>query len=224
MLINVVRAEPAQISEAELQAALKKEIDRVMPISNEFEISLSNLKVPITKESSEDEVLIQDLSFNQGSYRFSAKVTTMANAQKQKSGMIKGQINLLLDVPIVTRIINSGEEITEADISWQKMPANMANSSVIQNKDELIGKTPKSMALNPGIAIRKSDVKSPVLVKRNESVLIIYKDEGIAISTVGQAKQDGIRGETIRFSIPNSKKEIQAIVKTKGQAEILVVG
>lgn len=217
-------AVPVPISEEELKQELKKEIDNVMPISDEFEISLSLPQNIIQKEKDDDSVLIQDISFDQNSYHFKAKVTTAINANKKKEMIIRGQLKLLLNVPVLNHLVNPGDEIVESDITWQKKPANLVNSSVIQNKEYLIGKTPQSTPLKPGMIIRKSDIKAPILIKRNDAIHITYKDEGIIISTIGQAKQDGSRGDLIRFSIPNSKKEIHAMVVAKGQAEILVAG
>lgn len=221
---TIPSVEAASIGTDILNAALKAEIDKIMRISNDYEINLSTQNIKLEKENEADEILIKNLAFDTGTYHFHGFVNTKSSNDKKADIQIRGTLELILEIPVATRMINSDEEITEADITWQKIPLSKVNQSIIQKKEDLIGKTPKNQPIKPGMIIRKSELTSPIVVKRNDTVTIVYRDEGLVLSTIGEAKQDGAKGELINLTLQGSKKSIQARIKDKGQAEYQVIG
>lgn len=207
-----------------INAALKTEIDKIMHISTDYEINLSTSNIKLEKEGENNEVEIKNLTFDPGTYHFHAFLNTKVGKGKQPDIQIDGMLQLILDIPIATRMIHSDEEITESDITWQKIPLSKIASDIVQKKEDIIGKTPSNQPIKPGILIRKSELKSPIVIKRNDTVTIVYRDEGLILSTIGEAKQDGAKGDLIGFILPGSKKTIQAQIKGKGQAEFQVMG
>lgn len=221
---TVVNADAIPVGMDMLNTALKGEIDKIMQISNDYEINLSTQNIKLEKENEADEILIKNLAFDPGTYHFHGFLNTKSGNGTKADIQIRGTLQLILDIPVANRMINSDEEIAESDITWQKIPLSKINQSIAQKKEDLIGKTPKNQPIKPGLVIRKSELKSPIVVKRNDTVTIVYRDEGLILSAIGEAKQDGAKGDLINFILPSSKKNIQARVKSKGQAEFQVIG
>jgi len=213
-------AEPVAISIETINEALKQEIDKTIQISNDYDIELSTSKIHLIPKTDDDVVQVKKLSFESGTHHFHGFLNTRAGNDKNPDIQIRGTLHLIMDIPVVTRVINPDEEILEADISWQKMPLAKVNQDTVQNKDDLIGKTPKRQAIKPGIILRKSDLTAPIMIRNKQAVTIMYVDEGLTLSTMGEAKQDGAKGDLIRVTLSSSKKDIQAQVKAKGQVEI----
>lgn len=220
----MAHAEPAAVSTEAIHEALKQEIDKIIHISNDYDIELSTSKINLVPQTEDDVIQVKNLSFESGTHHFHGFLNTRAGADKTPDIQIRGTLNLIMDIPVVTRVINPDEEILEADISWQKMPLAKVGQDTIQSKDDLIGKVPKRQAIKPGIILRKSDLRAPILIHNKQPVTITYVDEGLTLSTGGEAKQDGAKGDLIRVALLNSKKDIQARVKAKGQVEIRAVG
>ncbi len=220
LLSCMAYAEPAAVSIEAINEALKQEIDKIIQISNDYDIELSTSKINLIPQADDDVVHVKKLSFESGTHHFHGFLNTRAGNDKNPDIQIRGTLHLIMNIPVVTRVINPEEEIFEADISWQKMPLAKVNQDTIQNKDDLIGKTPKRQPIKPGIILRKSDVTAPLIIRKQQPVTIIYVDEGLTLSTMGEAKQDGAKGDLIRVALFNSKKDIQAQVKAKGQVEI----
>ncbi|WP_032112801.1 flagellar basal body P-ring formation chaperone FlgA [Candidatus Paracaedibacter symbiosus] len=206
-----------------IQEALKTEVDKIMQISNEYEINLSTQNINLSKENTEDTLQIRNLSFEPGTYHFHGLLNTTSGQGVHPDIQIRGSLQLILEIPVVSCIIQPEEEITEANITWQKMPLAKVGQGIVQRKDDLVGKTPRNQPIKPGILIRTSDLKSPVLIKKKDTVMIVYRDEGISLSSTGEALQEGAKGDLINILMLNSKKQIQARVKDKGQAEIQVI-
>lgn len=223
-LFSFASANPMPVSMEAIQESVKGAIDKVMQISNDYEITLSTKSLKLEQQDAGDEIEVKDLSFDPGTYHFHGLLNTKAGAGKTPDLQIRGNINLIVDVPVVTRLIHPNEEIFAADIAWQKMPLAKVNQDIVQNKDDLIGKVVKGNSLKPGMTIRKSSLQALVMIKKKDTVTIVYKDEGLSLSTVGEAQQDGAHGDLIRITLFTSKKDIQARVKAKGQAEIQAVG
>lgn len=221
---TVVKADLIPVGMDMLNTALKTEIDKIMQISNDYEINLSTQNIKLEKENEADEIQIKNLAFDPGTYHFHGLLNTKAGAGKKADIQIRGTLQLILDIPVATRMINSDEEITESDITWQKIPLSKVSQSIVQKKEDLIGKTPKNQPIKPGMIIRKNELKSPILVKKSDMVAIIYRDKGLVLSTIGEAKQDGAMGDLVSFTLPHFKKNIQARIKSKGQAEYQVIG
>lgn len=221
---TAVNADPIPVGIELLNATLKTEIDKIMQISNDYEVNLSTQNIKLEKENETDEIQIKNLAFDPGTYHFHGFLNTKAGDGKKPDIQIRGSLQLILDIPVATRMINLDEEITESDITWQKIPLAKINQGIVQKKEDLIGKVPKNQPVKPGIIIQKNELKSPILIKRNDTVTITYRDEGLILSTTGEAKQDGAKGDMISFTLPSSKKNIQARIKGKGQAEYQVNG
>lgn len=207
-----------------IHEALKVEIDKVMQISNEYEINLATQNIALSKQNTKDKILIRGLSFEPGTYHFQALLNTVTGQGIVPDIQLRGSLQIILQIPVVSRMIQPDEEITGLDISWQKIPLSRVSQGIVQTKDDLIGKAPRGQSLKPGIIVRKSDLRSPKLIKKNDAVAIIYRDEGLSLSSSGEALQDGAKGEIIRIMLSGSKRQIQARVKDKGQAEIQAIG
>lgn len=207
-----------------VKQALKEAIDQVMPLATDYEVVLSTSSLKIEKETDEDTLLIKELKFETGTHHFQGYITTKQQEGNKSPQPIRGEIQLIVDIPVVKRVIYPEEEITPEDISWQKMPLAKVAPDIIQNKNEIIGKVVKGASLKPGLAIRKISLKAPVLIRKKDTVKIVYRDEGLMLGALGEAQQEGARGDFIRITLFNSKKDLQAQVIGKGQAEIQVIG
>lgn len=206
-----------------IKQAVKEAIDQIMPLATDYEVALSPSLLKIEKEEG-DTLLIKELKFETGTHHFQGQVTTQRQEGNKSSQPIRGEIQLIVDIPVVKRVIYPEEEITVEDMSWQKMPLTKVAADIVQNKNDIIGKVVKGASLKPGLAIRKSSLKSPVLIRKKDTVKILYRDEGLTLGTLGEAQQEGAKGDVIRITLFNSKKDLQAQVIGKGQAEMQVIG
>jgi flagellar basal body P-ring formation protein FlgA len=74
--------------------------------------------------------------------------------------------------------------------------------------------------LRVGQVIRSTDLARPQLVKRNETVLIIYEVPGIVLTARGKAEEVGSLGDTVNVLNVQSKRVIQGVVTGPGQITV----
>jgi flagella basal body P-ring formation protein FlgA len=174
------------------------------------------------------EFSLTDLKLNDRTNRFSAKILVANKGDEDSLSRklhmemltVKGKMVRLVDVPVLRKTAHNGEIITEDDIDWITFPEKKISPSVITSKKVLLGKTPKRRILANSV-IRIRDINSPTLIKKGDTVSIVYKAKYINLRTLGYALQDGKKGEFIRIQNPKSKMVVQAKVVDKGTAHVL---
>ena len=86
---------------------------------------------------------------------------------------------------------------------------------VLMVLDDAIGFSSKH-ALQPGRPITKEELVSPVLVGRDQPVMIIYQSAGITASMPGVALKNGRKGEMVKVRNASSQRVISAMVAESG--------
>lgn len=138
---------------------------------------------------------------------------------------IAAQIDSWVEVPTLRAPMAKGSIIREDDIVMQKSSLTSLKPDVVLKKEELIGKAPKAHIQPAMQAIKSSDLISPVVVKRDAVVTIIYRTPSITLTTKAKALKDGAVGDKITFEVvkpKNQKKHIEAVIVDQDTAEVKV--
>jgi flagellar basal body P-ring formation protein FlgA len=72
----------------------------------------------------------------------------------------------------------------------------------------------------PFLASAKPAEATTVLVRRGETIELVYRGEGFAVTSIGVAQDDGGKGKPIRVKIPTSAQSATAFVENVGLASI----
>lgn len=93
----------------------------------------------------------------------------------------------------------------------------------IADPQELVGME-AAQSLRRGTAIRPTQVKSPLLVRRRETVQVISQSGQVRVRQFFVAKQDGRRGETILLEDLDGGRTIPATVTGRLEAQVVGTG
>ena len=85
----------------------------------------------------------------------------------------------------------------------------------MMTREEAIGLTSKR-ALRPGKPLTRNELVEPVLVKRDQPVMIVSHMAGITASMPGVALKNGRKGEVIKIRNASSQRIITATVDDAG--------
>ncbi len=124
---------------------------------------------------------------------------------------VSATIEILTDVVVTRKPLGRYKPITEDDISVQKMDLSRLPADIIRDPEMVLGKRTRR-ALGVQTVLRPNLVEFPPLVKRGDMVMIIAETQGLKITTFGQVKKKGRRGERIPVINLDSKKTIYARV------------
>jgi len=133
---------------------------------------------------------------------------------------VSGKVDLYQHVVCSVRSMKRGEVISEGDI--QLVRANISDhpSRYIIQRDQVVGKR-LLHDIGPNDTISPRDLDRPPLVKRGDPVTMIFQEEGIKLSTRGEAKENGVQGGRIRIKNIDSNKNVLCQVIDSQTVEVL---
>ena len=115
-----------------------------------------------------------------------------------------------------TRTLRKGAIIHPSDV----MPSHtQARRNEISDVRDAIGMEVRG-SIREGRRIRRTDLRAPVLVKRNQLVDIVYRRGALVIRGEGRALRDGGKGESIRVMNLDSRTIVTGRVGPHGQVEM----
>lgn len=122
-----------------------------------------------------------------------------------------------VSVPVVMpkSLIARDTVITANDLQLKKFNISNQREGLMTNMDEAIGLTSKR-ALQPGKPITRSELVQPVLVKRDQPVMIVSHTAGITASMPGVALKNGRKGDVIKIRNSSSQRIISGMVDDMG--------
>lgn len=162
---------------------------------------------------------VTDFSYNPETRWFEANLVAPSRKNVHTQRMVSGKIDPLAQIPTLKHTLRNGDTISRRDIKMISMPARNVNHDTFMRVDALIGKTPRRI-ITAGTPIKEMDVQEPRVVKRGETVTMIYNHKGLRLTSTGRAMENGARGDLIRVVNHQSSKTIDAVVS--GAQEVII--
>lgn len=207
---NAVTIEREEIEDHILAALIDKGIDPDMTVS----VNNRSLRL-FVPSSSMATIIVENLSYDQRTHRFSAIVST----PDTKTVRVTGRLQKMLNIPVLTRRFLKDELIRAEDLKWIRTPSERVQHDIVMHADDLIGKTPKR-GLRAGFPVRSSDVRRPILVKKGSLVTMILRSPQMTLTAQGKALDEGSDGDVVRINNTQSNKVVQAVVTAAGTVSI----
>lgn len=129
-------------------------------------------------------------------------------------------VEILTKVIVARHPIMMHETITEDDIEYQSWNKNQLYSGYFKSKDEVIGKTALQL-ISAGTVLTKKNTQLPLLVHKDQTILLVARNNNVEVSMQGIAKSDGGLNESIKAFNPSSKRILNATVTGINRAEII---
>jgi flagellar basal body P-ring formation protein FlgA len=126
------------------------------------------------------------------------------------------------EIAVLTRSIARGETIDASDVMWMETPANTPRDA-ITDADAMIGKTARR-ALQPDRPIRSADLMETPVVRRGETITLLYESGGLRLTMRGRALANATAGETVRVTNLSSNRTVEAIAESEGVARVMSSG
>lgn len=188
-------------------------------VSVEFTPALPTFRLP----AGAGPIVVEDVSTDAAGRRFAARIAMPAGSGNIHRQTITGQLHRLAQVPVPTRAIGRGETIQAEDLEWVRMKDSRVGTSVIVDAADLVGRTARG-PLRAGTPVRATQVRSPVVIGKGSTVLLVFEREGMALTARARALEDGGVGETIRVSNLQSSTVVEGTVSGPGRVDVSLAG
>lgn len=140
---------------------------------------------------------IQPLS-NLDSDRVELNVRLWSDGRVESSRSLSVRLMVRIEVVVVTRDINRGDVLHEADCGTQQRWITPIQASTLCGYVEAIGRV-ADMPLKTGDLLKKKHVKREVLLKRGDRVMVRCLVGGVVLSLEAEARSDGAEGESVEL-------------------------
>ncbi|MCB2082404.1 MAG: flagellar basal body P-ring formation protein FlgA, partial [Rickettsiales bacterium] len=123
-----------------------------------------------------------------------------------------GKYEEMIAVPTVRNRIERGQIIAQGDLDWVTMPRRRVNGDMVLEPESLLSMQ-AARSLVPGRPVRSSDVTEPVMVERGATVTMTFATQNMELRALGEAMEDGKKGEVIKVRNTESGKVVFAKVE-----------
>jgi len=133
---------------------------------------------------------------------------------------VSGKVERYQEVIHTVRAMKRDEVVADADIESIRVSIADHPDRYLTQRDQVVGK--KLLGnVRPNQPLSPRDLDQPSLIKRGDPVTIVYRQEGIRLSTRGEAKENGAQGERVRIRNIDSKKNILCQVIDAQTVEVI---
>ena len=124
------------------------------------------------------------------------------------------------NVVVTRRIVENGTVLAPEDIEVRQVRISSPMDAVSDIR-QAVGRM-TNRRLPAGERISPGFLLTPPIVHRGDRVFIVVRKGALALRIQGEAMQDGAAGETIRVRNEQSKKIIEAVIRSKEEVEVRI--
>jgi flagellar basal body P-ring formation protein FlgA len=151
--------------------------------------------------------------------QISATVSFTVNGREVKRIRVSARVDLYADVVVARSYLKKHQEIREGDVVRVVRNVAQLPPDVVIEIDEVVGKR-MTLSVNGQEVLRKGMVEVPPTVKKGDRVIMIVENEVFKITSWGELKEDGRRGDRVRLINLVSKKEVMARVLNAAAVQV----
>jgi flagellar basal body P-ring formation protein FlgA len=196
-----------------IYALVKDIVARNINTASEYEISVlpldSQLKLPECIESLEAFTTTDLIKAGRTS------IGVRCNAEKKWSIFISVVIKVYENVIVLSRPIQRGDKITRQHLAIEKRDVSRLRGDFITQAEQVESKQ-AARQMSAGVILGLRSFIEPILIKRNDKVIITSTQPAFAIRMNGVAMMDGTKGQRIRVKNENSGRIVSAMVIEAG--------
>ena len=208
-------------SKQSLQAQIQRFIDgRLAEYGGEAEVGFRRTPASLLALSGPVYTFEIETRSNRKLGTFELLVTIRHGSAEPQIQKVAVEVALKKNVIVAINPITRGQTITRADIMTEQRSFTKLEHIGMTKPATVIGQEAKR-TIRMGDMIKAGDVKSKILVKRNDLVSIRSVRNGIAIESTGKALDNGALGDSIEVRNEGSEETFWAQVTGLRQAEAL---
>jgi flagella basal body P-ring formation protein FlgA len=116
-----------------------------------------------------------------------------------------------VDAVVAKRSLQKNQVLNESDLELKKMNSGDLPESYISSVEDVLGNKVKRN-LEKGNILRTEFIEIPPVIKRSDVILMVAESNNFKIVTLGEAKENGFKGDRIKVVNLDSQKEVYAWV------------
>jgi flagella basal body P-ring formation protein FlgA len=140
---------------------------------------------------------------------FYLKVGFLVDGRLEKTSFFKTRLGLIHSVPVAVKDLVASEKITASDVRWEERTLESTLHPPVSQVEFFQCRRPRQ-TIGAGRVLTEDLFVSVPLIKRGESVTLLFQTNKIRITAQGKSLESGLKGERIRVLNVDSKMELHA--------------
>ncbi|MDZ4760775.1 MAG: flagellar basal body P-ring formation chaperone FlgA [Alphaproteobacteria bacterium] len=120
---------------------------------------------------------------------------------------------------VLARDVGRGALLTASDLEWIETDTLKPGRGAPADLADALGMETKR-PLKTGAPVRMSDLKAASVIRKGETVKLVYASGGLRLTVDGQAQSDAALGEPVRVLNHYSRRSIDAVASAAGEARV----
>jgi flagella basal body P-ring formation protein FlgA len=210
------------ITRNEIEARIARLFAGTNGLGSAADLSVSFDRVPASINAdlaSAAELRAMRASYDAHTGRFDVVFDVPVGASRRSMLRYTGSLVETADAVVPNRTIGRGEIVRAADVMVERRPRAEVTADVPSSTAEVVGRAARQ-PLRVGRPVNRTDLVKPEMVKRDDTVNIIYQVPGMVLASRGKALEAGAEGDLINVLNPQSKRTVQGVVTGPGRVDI----
>lgn len=132
---------------------------------------------------------------------------------------LAAEIETRVQVPVARHALPKDHPLSGEDLSWEEFPRSRLPADVVLEATSVAGKLTRQ-PIQAGRPLRQGMLRTPLAVRKDELVQILYETQGIAVLSAGIALQNGALGEKIKVKNSKSQSVVEGHISDMGKVTI----
>ncbi|MDD4556903.1 MAG: flagellar basal body P-ring formation chaperone FlgA [Alphaproteobacteria bacterium] len=212
-------AEPLYVLQENVQQAILAEFEN-QGMEDEVEIEVYGGQTSFQFDKGETfKILVSGLRLDEASGKFFCSAEVFVDGKMAHKTDLQGRYFIIAKVYVPSVNLQKGDLIKEENLKQISMRLSKIKPQYIIEKEKIIGMEVKK-PLREGRLIGSRDIGKHTLIKKGNTVNMLYSSAGIQIVAKGVAMTDGGKDDKIEVMNSKSKKSIFAIIIDKDNVEV----
>ncbi len=177
-----------------------------------LEPRITRPRLPLTNPSDRPvSVTLEGLEVDPHQANFVADLVVRVDGTVTGVVGLGGALRPVVEVPAPLQPIREGQLVEPALLGTVWWPESELAADVLLAAEDIVGREAERR-LAPGRPVRQADLRAPRLVRKGETVTLVYRRAGIELTALARALQDGAEGERIRAVNLDSERPVSGLV------------
>ncbi|BCW88160.1 hypothetical protein sos41_12980 [Alphaproteobacteria bacterium SO-S41] len=160
-------------------------------------------------------VTFASIAYDATTGRFNAQITLPTG----RVFGLQGKVEAGVDVPVLTRALQSGEIANAEDLVFVRMAQSRVTRGAITDSADIVGFSARRQ-LRPGVALRSLDFEKPIVIRKGDAVTMVYRVPGVELTSRGKAMANGGVGDSVPVLNVQSHTQVDAVVTGAGSVTV----
>ncbi|MDB5614591.1 MAG: flgA [Devosia sp.] len=170
----------------------------------------------INAEAVAEPAKVLSLRYLPGNGAFSARFSIAGVDQPLD---VSGTIELMIEAPHITSNLPAGTLLSAENITMRPVSVRFVEGAGVARLEDVVGKSLVRQS-REGMMLRPTDVTTPLVVSKNDSVTIYFRKGPMTLTVKGQAITSAASGSPVQVLNLMSKRVISATVIAPGAVEV----